>query len=258
MIWDTIENRDAARGTVEEWGGAGYSLAALDASLGDDWRVVPLVKVGRDLAARAGTFLESLGSIIPGGRFVEVPEANPKVRLQYEQGERRCEGLTGGVPPWTWEELGPMVIGLDALYLNFITGFEADLATVRALRQAFKGPIYGDLHSLALGRQPDGTRYHRPIEEALFWLTAMDVAQVNEDEMAQLGAEPLGLAARALTNGTSAVCVTLAERGAVYIAAGDFADLSWAGGTRPERGSGQSLVRTALIEPFGGRVSGDT
>ena len=27
MIWDTIENRDG-RGTIEEWGGAGYSLAA--------------------------------------------------------------------------------------------------------------------------------------------------------------------------------------------------------------------------------------
>ncbi len=258
MIWDTIVNRDAGRGAIEEWGGAGYSLAALDASLGEDWGVVPLIKVGRDRAASANRFLADLPSIVPGGRFIEVPETNPMVRLEYERGVRKCEGLTGGVPPWTWSELGPMVIGLDAIYANFITGFETDLATVRALRQAFHGPIYGDLHSLALGRQVDGTRYHRPIEEALGWLTAFDVAQVNEDEMAQLGTEPLGLAARALTNGTGAVCVTLGSRGAVYIAAGDFTSLDWPGGRRPERGAGQSLVRTALIAPEAGTLEGDT
>lgn len=257
MIWDTIDGRDARAVRIEEWGGVGYSLAALDAALGSEWEVVPLIKVGRDLAPRAATFLRDLSGFAPAARFVEVDEPNPRVHLIYEDDERRCEGLHGGVPPWTWEELGPMVIGLDAVYANFITGFETDLATMRALRQAFAGPIYGDIHSLALGRHQDGSRYYRPVEEALGWLTAFDVAQVNEDEMTQLGPEPLGLAARALTNGTGAVVVTLGERGAVYVAAGDFTDLSWAGGTRPARGPGAALVRTALIAPEGGAVTGD-
>jgi sugar/nucleoside kinase (ribokinase family) len=257
MIWDTIENRDALQRTDEEWGGVGYSLAALDAALSPDWRVVPLVKVGRDFAPRAAEFLRDLSCIVPGGRFIEVPEPNPRVRLFYGEDGRRCEGLSGGVPPWTWEELGPMVLGLDAVYANFITGFETDLATMRALRHAFPGPVYGDIHSLALGRHADGTRYYRPVDEALGWLTAFDVAQVNEDEMNQLGPEPLGLAARALINGTSVVCVTLGPRGAVYVSAGDFSDLSWAGGPRPERGAGAAIVRTALIAPEGGSVEGD-
>jgi len=257
MIWDTIVGRDPGAGAVEEWGGIGYSLAGLDAALPDTWEVVPLVKVGRDLAGAAATFLRGLGRVGPGARFIEVPGANPRVRLSYEDAERRCEGLTGSIPTWTWGELGPLLQGLDAVYANFITGFECDLSTMQSLRRAFRGPIYGDLHSLALGRRPDGTRYYRPIEEALSWLVCFDVAQVNEDEMGQLGEQPLSLAARALVRGVGAVCVTLGPRGAVYVAAGDFPGLGWAGSARPGRGAGAALVRTALVETEEGPVQGD-
>jgi sugar/nucleoside kinase (ribokinase family) len=256
MIWDTVTGRDGP-GSSEEWGGIGYSLAALEAALGGEWRVVPLVKVGRDRAASAAAFLGELSCIEPGGRFVEVPATNPRVSLRYEDLERRRENLSGGVPPWTWEELGPMVLGLDAVYVNYITGFETDLVAMQALRHAFRGPIYGDVHSLALGIQPDGIRYLRPLDEALSWLTCFDVVQLNESEMDQLGNEPLTLAARALELGVGAVCVTLGPRGTVYVAAGDFAGLGWAGRARPPRGEGAGLVRTALIGPAGGPATGD-
>jgi len=256
MIWDTITGRDGP-GTAEEWGGISYSLAALDAALTGEWRVVPLVKVGRDRAHSAAAFLKDLGCIVPGGRFVEVPAENPRVTLRYQDLESRRENLTGGVPPWTWEELGPMVLGLDAVYANYITGFETDLATMQALRRAFKGPIYGDLHSLALGIQSDGTRYLRPLEQALAWLTCFDVVQLNEGEMDQLGTEPLALAARALELGVGAVCVTLGPRGTVYVAAGDFEGLGWTGESRPPSGTGAGVVKTALVPPEGGSVEGD-
>ena len=53
MVWDTIHGRDPAQPAVEEWGGISYALSALDAALSDDWEIVPLIKVGRDLAANA-------------------------------------------------------------------------------------------------------------------------------------------------------------------------------------------------------------
>jgi len=232
MIWDTIQGRDPRESPVEEWGGISYGLAGLDAALPPDWEVVPLVKVGRDLAPRAAEFLRTLARASRGARFIEVPEPNPRVKLSYLDDQRRCEGLTGGLPTWTWAELGPLLLGLEALYVNFITGFECDLATAQALRRGFAGPIYGDLHSLALGIREGGTRYYRPIEEALAWLACFDVAQVNEDEMRQLGDDPMTLAARALERGVGAVCVTLGARGAVYVAAGDFTSLAWAGAAR--------------------------
>jgi sugar/nucleoside kinase (ribokinase family) len=254
MIWDTIEGRSSSGSRVEEWGGIAYSLAALDAALPGDWRIVPLVKVGRDLAGSAADLLRSLSHLEPGARFVETPGANPRVRLRYVDSERRCEGLTGDLVPWTWPELGPMTIGLDAIYANFITGFECDLATMQALRHAWSGPLYGDLHSLALGRRAGGERYHRPIEEALAWLTCFDVAQMNEDEMGQLGSDPLALATRALELGTGAVCVTLGGRGAVYVAAAGFRNLAWDSG---RRGTTAGVARTALVKAEGEPLEGD-
>src|SRR5207248_341097 len=135
MVWDTIYGRDPARPAIEEWGGISYSLAALDATLGDDWQIVPLVKVGRDLAPRANEFLGTLHHVAPGARFLEVPAPNNRVTLRYYQTERRCEQMSGGVPPWTWPELGPQVRDLDALYVNFISGYELDLQTARLLRR---------------------------------------------------------------------------------------------------------------------------
>jgi len=249
MVWDTIVGRDPAEPPLEEWGGIGYALAALDAALPDDWEIVPLVKVGQDLAERAQAFLRDLGRAVPGARFVEVPHPNPRVKLLYVAEGRRCEGLRGGVPPWTWPELGPMVADLDGLYVNFITGFEASLETMQALRQAFHRPLYGDLHSLSLGIKADGARFLHPLDKPLAWLRCFDVAQVNEDEMNQLGTEPLALAARALEGGVRAVVVTLGPRGAVYVAS-RTADL-----LGPSAGGG--VVRSALVAAEGGPLDGD-
>src|SRR5437588_9494730 len=97
MVWDTIHGRDPAQAAVQEWGGISYALAALDATLRDDWEIVPLIKVGRDLAPRAAEFLGTLHHVAPGARFVEVPAANNRVTLRYYQRERRCEQMSGGV-----------------------------------------------------------------------------------------------------------------------------------------------------------------
>ena len=59
-----------------------------------------------------------------------------------------------------------MVRDLDALYVNFISGFELCLGTAQALRQGFRGPIYADLHSLFLGMQHDGIRVLQPLPDA--------------------------------------------------------------------------------------------
>ncbi len=250
MVWDTIVGRDPAEPPLEEWGGIGYALAGLDAALPPGWEIVPLVKVGHDLAERAHAFLRALERVGPAARFVEVPEPNPRVKLFYQSSERRCEGLRGGVPPWTWAELGPMVADLDALYVNFITGFEATLETAQALRRAFDRPLYGDLHSLSLGIRENGMRHLRPLDAPLAWLRCFDVTQVNEDEMGQLGDDPLALAARALEGGVRAVVVTLGPRGAVYVS------------SRPEAvfgppPAGAGVVRTARVATEGEPLAGD-
>jgi pfkB family carbohydrate kinase len=234
MVWDTIHGRDPAQPAVEEWGGISYSLAALDATLADDWQIVPLIKVGQDLAARANAFLKTLRHLRPDTRFIEVPVPNNRVTLRYYQLERRCEQMSGGVPPWTWAELGPHVQDLDALYVNFISGYELDLATAQLLRRGFPRFLYADLHSLFLGKEPDGTRVPRPLPDAPDWFGCFDMVQLNEDELEQLGADPLVTAAGALARGCATLVVTLGSRGAAYFTG--------------------SPVRTARISPKGATV----
>jgi hypothetical protein len=216
MVWDTIYGRDPAQPAVQEWGGISYALSAIDATLSDDWHIVPLIKVGRDLAPRANQFLRTLRHLTPDTRFIEVPEANNRVTLRYESAERRCEQMSGGVPAWTWPELGPLIGDLDALYVNFISGFEMTLETAQLLRRGFPRFLYADLHSLFLGREPDGQRVLRTLPQAPDWFSCFDFVQLNEDEMAQVGSDPLAVAAAALHQGCQTLCVTLGARGAAY------------------------------------------
>ena len=247
LVWDIIHGRDPAGPPVEEWGGIAYSLSSLDATLPDGWEIVPLIKVGRDLSGRAAEFLQGLKRLAPGARCVEVPVPNNRVVLRYQSAERRCERMEGGVPSWTWPELGPMVADLDALYINFISGFELCLGTAQALRQGFTGRIYADLHSLFLGMQHDGIRVLRPLAEATAWFRCFDAVQMNEDEMRQLTEDPMGVAADALGAGVSLLVVTLGPRGAAYVAAGTHE--SWKAGKRGggEVASSGGAVMTELV-----------
>ena len=240
LVWDQIHGRDPLARPVEEWGGIAYALAGLDASLARGWEIVPLIKVGRDLSGEAQQLLRGLSRLAPGARCVEVTAPNNRVVLHYESTERRCERMAGGVPGWNWAELGPMVRDLDAIYLNFISGFELCLGTAQALRHGFPGPIYADLHSLFLGMQQDGIRVLRPLPDAPSWFGCFDCVQLNEDEMQQLTPDPLALAAQALGVGVSLLTVTLGPRGVAYVAAPGFDGLA-------ERQNDGTAVRSALI-----------
>lgn len=242
LVWDLIYGRDPLAPPLEEWGGIAYALGGLDASLPSEWEIVPLIKVGRDLAPEAQELLRGLERLTPGGRCIEVPAPNNRVVLHYNSSERRCERMSGGVPGWTWPELGPMVRDLDAIYLNFISGFELCLGTAQALRRGFAGPIYADLHSLLLGMHQDGMRVLQPLAEAPVWFGCFDLVQLNEDEMRQLSPDPLSLSAQALAAGVDLVVVTLGARGAAYVAAPGFDSLAGAG-----RPADSPAARTALI-----------
>ena len=245
FVWDIIHGRDPREEPVEEWGGITYALGALDAALPDDWEIVPIMKVGSDLSQRAREFLNSLDKIAPDGAPIEVPQQNNRVNLYYMSEERRCERLTGGVPPWTWLGLKPLLKDLDALHINLISGFELDLEIAQHIRAHFAGPIYCDMHSLLLAVQPDGMRTLQPLPNAAAWFRCFDIVQVNEDEMSMMAPDPMALAAIAVGSGVSALNVTLGARGTVYFAAPGFERLSDLdrGALAPRAGT----LRTELI-----------
>jgi sugar/nucleoside kinase (ribokinase family) len=223
LVWDRILDRDGRSEPVEEWGGIGYALSGVAASLPEGWQALPILKVGKDLAEEARRFLRTLPRVSDAA-VVVVAEPNNRVELRYESEARRVERLSGGVPSWTWPELAPLVQLCDALYVNFISGFEMELEAAQALRRGYRGPTYADLHSLFLGVNRQGYRIPRSLEAWQAWLRCFDAVQMNEDEFELLGggSDPWQLAAAALGPDLRLITVTLGPKGAAYVADTDF------------------------------------
>jgi sugar/nucleoside kinase (ribokinase family) len=248
FVWDTIWTlEDVERGRpFTSWGGIAYSLSAAAAFRPEGWEVVPVVKVGADLQHEARAFLASLPGVAHRSPSVRVvPEDNNRVELRYTDQARRGERLTGGVPAWRFEELEPHLAGVDALYVNFISGFELGLEDAERLRAAFPGPLYADLHSLFLGCPGAGARALRELPEWERWVACFDAVQLNEDEVGMLAGGGEGWVERVapvLRHGPGLAAVTLGPQGAAVATREGFpADpLAWPAGR--ERGGASASI----------------
>lgn len=260
MVWDTIHAREGRSVPIEEWGGMAYALSALVAALPEDWEVVPLVKVGHDLSESALRYLNELPRVDTHAGVRIVAEPNNRVDLRYIDRDRRTERLRGGVSPWAWAELEPAVRSCDALYVNFISGFELTLDTARALRASFQGPVYADLHSLFLGVAHGGFRVPQELPSWGGWLRCFDAVQMNEWEFELLGratGDPWRLAAEVVGSDLKLITVTLGGLGAAWIAGPGFSHdpFSWPAARRSMGATGAS--RSGRCERRGGEVPGD-
>lgn len=215
FVWDriwTLEDQAAGR-AFESWGGVSYSLAAAAAACPPGWEIVPVARVGADLVDEARAWAAAMPSVDASTGIVAVPAPNNRVELRYLDAACRDEIQTGAVGGWTWDELAPRVAGLDALYVNYLSGFELDLAATESLRAHFGGPLYADLHSLFLGPPGDGPRALRRLPRWERWAACFDAVQLNDDELGMLGA-----GAEALVGaGAGAVIVTHGARGASLV-----------------------------------------
>ena len=260
LVWDRILDRDGRREPVEEWGGISYAMEAFSVVLPEEWVMRPILKVGEDLAEGALDYLGSIPRVEtePGVRV--VPFQNHRVELRYEDQIRRVERLAGGVPPWTWEELEPLLREVDALYLNFITGFEMGVETAQHFRERFPAPLYADLHSLFQGISSNGYRFPRELPGWGAWFRAFDAVQMNEEEFELLGrswGDPWELAAHTVGPELKLITVTLGPKGAAYVAAPEFSSnpRSWPG-TRSSLSSG-GATRTGRSPLPDDPLSGD-
>ena len=260
FVWDTIWTlSDVQTGRpFETWGGLAYSLAGAAAARPEGWEIVPIAKVGSDLADEAHRFMAALPGVSAGPGVLVVPEPNNRVELRYTDEVRRGERLTGGVTAWEWEELAPRLEGLDALYVNFLSGFEMGLETTERVRASFAGPMYADLHSLFLGCPGAGVRARRSLPEWERWAACFHALQLNDDELAMLCGDPglpVGMRAEGLlAQGPGLVVVTQGGHGATAVSHPGFPDdpLAWPA-WRPH----STVYRAASIPPDAGGLPGD-
>lgn len=188
FVWDTIHHPDrAGQPPLEQWGGIAYSLSAFAAACPRGWCIDPIIRIGADLLPQAEAFLSRLPAICPGSTLAEAPDPTNRVELQYFDSAERTERLTGGVGPWAAADLLPRVERVDAIFINYISGFELDLPTAELVRRVSNVPTYADLHSLCLGPPGDGPRRPRPLPDSPRWIRTADWIQVNEAEFELIG-----------------------------------------------------------------------
>lgn len=217
FVWDTVHAWGAGSEPVEQWGGVAYSLNAFAGACPPDWEVVPIAHVGEDLLPAAEELVRNLPRLTPlPGRLAAVPEPNNRVELHYLTPSDRTETLTGGVPPWSWADLAPCLEGLDALFINYLSGMEMPLEVAEQVRAHFAGPIYADFHSLFLGEPSDRPREPRSLPDADRWLRTADVIQMNREEFALLarGLEGVASAGDLLADGPGTLLITAGAEGA--------------------------------------------
>lgn len=262
MVWDRVFGQEGDVPT-EGWGGLSYALEAFCASLPGDWEIVPVVKVGRDRVGSAKEYLSSMERVENVSGVLESPFDAVTVERSYLDGWRPRERILGNERPWTQGELNPLLSELDALYLNFITGFEMDLKTAMSLKAEWTFPIYADLHSLFLDKDEEGLRSIRAIPRWRDWVAAFDMVQMNEEELGTLAGSLDSARAsvgRMVGKDLKLIAVTLGAGGAEYIAAEGFHPGQ---GRRPEDrkaeiGGGGTLKGRVSLEnaPFSGDPSG--
>lgn len=228
LVWDRIHPPPGSPGAGddphEDWGGITYSLEAFEAARSGDWMCLPIAKVGTDLFDQAIDRVSSLAGVESVEALLRVPENNNRVDLHYSDSADRCEHLRGGVPAWTWEELAAIVVDCDALYINFIAGWEIDLSVAQRLRKAFDGPVFCDVHSLLLGTDRTGVRVRRQLDAWPEWRESFDLIQGNQDEIRIVtgGIEDPLAGVRSLVNsGVGAAFATLGSAGVAWAAPSD-------------------------------------
>jgi predicted NBD/HSP70 family sugar kinase len=155
MVWDRIHARDGRAEPVEEWGGISYALAAAAAAAPAGTTIVPLIRVGGPGRARvpvsahaAGLDLEPACGSSPSRTTASSCATRPGAPLRAADGRRRAVDVAGARARRR---------DLDALYINFISGFELELPTAHGAAGALPRP---DLRrpALAHARRRAGRR----------------------------------------------------------------------------------------------------
>ena len=184
---DTIRSSDGVES--ESYGGLLYSLLSLAAIASPETRIYPVCNVGKGVEDAVRNFLSPHRRIeIDGIRFVDA--LNPHCFLEYDANGVKQEMLLGGVAPLEFGRIRPF-LECDALCFNFITGFELSLETLQEVRQARRGLICLDVHSLTLGVDRHRRRFWQRPDRWEFWLACADVVQMNEEEGSLLADVPL-------------------------------------------------------------------
>lgn len=178
VVKDLIYHSDGSESA--SLGGLLYTINALCAVADDRDTIIPLSYVGSDIAGEVFDYLECDRRIDLNG-LIRREQPNNAVQLHYGDAQERIEKSLHPLPPLDYAALQPALTA-DLVLVNMISGWDVSLEAFEQFRSNYRGTISLDVHSLALGRESDGTRYYKKIDQVNKWIKGCHIIQFNERE----------------------------------------------------------------------------
>jgi sugar/nucleoside kinase (ribokinase family) len=206
----------------ESFGGILYNISALSALGGDLMEIYPVCNLGYDVYNQVAGILQQYDNVKPNG-IRKVKKKNNHVFLLIDRKNEREEILKNRVPVLSFSQIKPFLKS-DAVLVNFISGFDITLETLKRIRRATNALMFLDVHSFTLGIRKDGKRFLRTPKRWKEYLKQADIVQCNLPELSVLTGSKLtstddigSFGGHILDLGPKILLVTLGKEGSIAI-----------------------------------------
>ncbi len=210
VIGHSVEDHFTEKGgSVVKPGGIFYTVLALQKFKSFE----DTIYLNTSVADENYNLFENLYDAIPHDYISKVDKI-PKVYLTLHDFKERGE---------TYESISQGLVvktenlkQFDGILINMITGFDVGIEQLKEIRKNYKGNIFLDVHTLSRGLDENLKRNFRPVPGFGEWASAVDIIQVNENEIKTISAEEneLSMAEDVLGKGVKILIVTKGENGA--------------------------------------------
>ncbi len=187
IVYDIIINYHSEQ--TESFGGLTYVLQALAYLTDKDTKIYPISNMGKDKFPALQSFFKEHPQISFDGIYTPVANTN-EVTLKYYSPSERIEIQSLYTSPLTIPQIKPFLKS-DIIIINMVSGSDLSLETLNYIKKYYKGLLYFDYHSLALGINEQKERFYRPLENWREWFNGLTVLQLNEQELNTLTDIPL-------------------------------------------------------------------
>jgi len=176
-------------GTSQSFGGILFNILALSYLGQNKVKLFPVCNLGYDVFPKVMTYIKGLKNVNTSG-ITKVKKKNNHAFLYYDKTGKRKEILKNSVPKLSFEKIKPFLES-DVILVNFISGFDLSLKTLKRIRENSDALVFMDLHSLTLAKKKHGQRYNRPPRLWKEWVSQTDILQSNFFELLTLAKKEL-------------------------------------------------------------------
>lgn len=189
---DTVIYPDARR--IESFGGILYNVLALSYLGKGNVEIYPVCNLGYDTYDSVSGILKECKNVRTEG-IKKVKVRNNHNLLLYDKKGNREEISRNSVPQLTYSQVKSF-LDCDVILVNFISGKDFDLKTLKKLRGNATGLIFMDVHSFILGRRKNGKRFVKVPKNWKAWTSCADIVQCNFFEFSKLSNRKFSSAAQ--------------------------------------------------------------